>query len=306
MSNDSTTFVGLDVHKDSITVACVGAATADPVIDVGTIGTQQYSIDRLIRKLDRQQSLQFVYEAGPCGFWLQRYLASKHQDCVVAAPSLIPKRPGDRIKTDRRDARNLALALRAATLTPVHIPTPAQEAFRDVVRAWQQAKRDIRVTSWPGSAWCPASTAPAPPVVRDRSPAAATAGRVPCSSRPPGPIATAPKSVPSSSVVPSPSIHRSVTAPGKHSCGSPPAIDASPPAANITMSWLQQSPANSAPSSGPPPESSTTSHHEQNSEVRDQPGPVTGTTRDGVTRPQPMRCAILECGQVPGRNSVMR
>jgi transposase len=143
MSKDSTTFVGLDVHKDSITVACVGAATTDPVIDVGTIGTQQYAIDRLIRKLSRQRPLQFVYEAGPCGFWLQRYLNSKQQACVVVAPSLIPKRPGDRIKTDRRDARNLALALRAGTLTPVHIPTPDQEAFRDVVRAWQQAKRDI-------------------------------------------------------------------------------------------------------------------------------------------------------------------
>lgn len=145
MSKDSTTFVGLDVHKDSITVACLGAATTDPVIDVGTIGTQQYAIDRLIKKLSGQSSLQFVYEAGPCGFWLQRYLAGKRQHCVVAAPSLIPRRPGDRIKTDRRDARNLALALRAGTLTPVHIPTPAQEAFRDVVRAWQQAKRDITV-----------------------------------------------------------------------------------------------------------------------------------------------------------------
>src|SRR5690606_10336780 len=65
------------------------------------------------------------------------------EDCVVAAPSLIPKRPGERIKTDRRDARNLALALRAGTLTAVHIPSPEQEAFRDVVRAWQQSKRDI-------------------------------------------------------------------------------------------------------------------------------------------------------------------
>ncbi|TAK51945.1 MAG: IS110 family transposase [Gammaproteobacteria bacterium] len=143
MSNNSTTFVGLDVHKDSITVACVGAATTDPVIDVGSIGTQQYAIDRLLKRLGGHGRLELVYEAGPCGFWLQRYLASRQQACVVVASSLIPQRPGDRIKTDRRDARNLALALRAGTLTPVHIPTPAQEAFRDVVRAWQQAKRDI-------------------------------------------------------------------------------------------------------------------------------------------------------------------
>lgn len=143
MDNDSTVYVGLDVHKDSIAVARVGSATADPVVDVGTVGTQQYAIDRLIAKLSGHGPLVFVYEAGPCGFWLHRYLTAKGQRCVVAAPSLIPRRPGDRIKTDRRDARNLALGLRAGTLTAVHIPTSDQEAFRDVVRAWQQAKRDI-------------------------------------------------------------------------------------------------------------------------------------------------------------------
>jgi transposase len=143
MTNDSTVFVGLDVHKDSVTVACVGAHPGEPPVDVGTIGAQQYAIDRLIKKLSRRGPLRFVYEAGPCGFWLQRYLRSVGQDCVVAAPSLIPRRPGVRIKTDRLDARNLALALRAGTLTAVHIPTPEEEAFRDVVRAWQQCKRDV-------------------------------------------------------------------------------------------------------------------------------------------------------------------
>jgi transposase len=89
MANDTTVFVGLDVHKDSITVACVGCDPADPAIDVGTIGTQQYAIDRLIKKLAGRGRLEFVYEAGPCGFWLQRYLHGKSQACVVAAPSLI-------------------------------------------------------------------------------------------------------------------------------------------------------------------------------------------------------------------------
>jgi transposase len=126
MTHDTTVFVGLDVHKDSITAACVGTDPADPVVDVGTIGTQQYAIDRLLKKLRGRGRPRFVYEAGPCGFWLQRYLRGKGQDCVVAAPSLIPKKPGDRIKTDRHDA-----------------PTPEQESFRDVVRAWQQSKRDI-------------------------------------------------------------------------------------------------------------------------------------------------------------------
>lgn len=134
MQNDSTLFVGLDVHKDSITVACIGSSASDPVIDVGTIGTQQYAIDRLMAKLSGRGTLQFVYEAGPCGFWLHRYLRSKGQICTVTAPSLIARCPGDRIKTDRRDARNLALGLRAGTLGAVHVPTPAQEAFRDVVR----------------------------------------------------------------------------------------------------------------------------------------------------------------------------
>lgn len=143
MSHDTTIFVGLDVHKDSITVACIGPDPDEPVIDVGTIGTQQYAIDRLLKKLVGRGPLRLVYEAGPCGFWLHRYLTGQGFDCVVVAPSLIPKCPGDRIKTDRRDARNLALALRAGTLTAVHVPTPDQEQFRDVVRAWQQAKRDV-------------------------------------------------------------------------------------------------------------------------------------------------------------------
>lgn len=100
MQGDNTIFVGLDVHKDSIT-------------------------------------------AGRCGFWLHRYLSSKGVGCVVVVPSMIPQRPGDRIKTDRRDARSLALGLRAGTPNTVHVPTPTQEASRDVVRAWQQSKRDI-------------------------------------------------------------------------------------------------------------------------------------------------------------------
>ena len=141
MDNDSTVFIGLDVHKDSIAIARVGSATSDPVIDIATIRTRQYAIDRMLARLSGHGPLQFVYEAGPCSLWLQRYLTAKGQACVVAAPSLIPKRAGDRIKTDRRDARNLTLGLRAGTLTAVHIPSPAREAFRDVVRAWQQSKR---------------------------------------------------------------------------------------------------------------------------------------------------------------------
>jgi len=143
MSKDTIFFVGLDVHKDSITAARVGLNPDEPVVDVGTIGTQQYAIDRLCKKLSGCGRPRFVYEAGPCGFWLQRHLNDKGYECAVAAPSLIPRKPGERIKTDRRDARNLTLALRAGTLSFVHVPTPDQEQFRDVVRAWQQSKRDV-------------------------------------------------------------------------------------------------------------------------------------------------------------------
>lgn len=112
--NDTTVYVGLDVHKDTITAAYVGP-----------------------------ERPKLVYEAGPCGFWLHRYLTAKGLDCRVTAPSLIPKKPGERVKTDRRDARNLALGLKNGGLTFVHVPTADQEQFRDVVRAWQQAKRDV-------------------------------------------------------------------------------------------------------------------------------------------------------------------
>jgi transposase len=141
--NDTTVFVGLDVHKDSITAACVDALHDAPIIDLGTVGAQQYAIDRLLKKLSGRGRLKLVYEAGPCGFWLHRYLTGKRLECVVAAPSLIPRKPGDRIKTDRCAARNLALALRAGTLSTVHVPSVDQEQFRDVVRAWQQTKRDV-------------------------------------------------------------------------------------------------------------------------------------------------------------------
>ena len=144
MSNHSTLFVGLDVHKDSIAVAYVQHGTEAVVVDYGTIGTQQYAIRRLIKKLSaRGADLVLAYEAGPCGFWLHRLLTQWGYRCFVVAPSLVPKRPGERIKTDRRDARKLALNLKAGTLTPVHIPSPTEEAFRDVVRAWHQAKWDV-------------------------------------------------------------------------------------------------------------------------------------------------------------------
>jgi transposase len=102
-------------------------------------------LDRVVRKLGRDGvRLRFCYEAGPCGYGIQRHLAARGHDCVVVAPSLIPKRPGDRVKTDRRDAASLARLHRAGELTPVWVPEPAHEAMRDLVRARLDAVHALR------------------------------------------------------------------------------------------------------------------------------------------------------------------
>ena len=99
----------MDVQKESIAVAYVAKDQGAEVISLGTIGTRQCDIDKLLRKRQSKgKQLVFVYEAGPCGYWLYRSLTKKGYVCWVVAPSLIPKRAGDRVKTDRRDARQLA------------------------------------------------------------------------------------------------------------------------------------------------------------------------------------------------------
>ena len=105
MSQSTPLFVGLDVHKDSIAVAHAQGQSAD----VGAIGTRQADLDKLIRRLQaKTPTLVFAYEAGPCGYGLHRDLTGQGFDCHVVAPSLIPKKPGDKVKTDRRDAVELA------------------------------------------------------------------------------------------------------------------------------------------------------------------------------------------------------
>ena len=120
MSQFRTLYVGLDVHKASIAVAYVAQEHGAEVISLGTIGTRQADIDQLIRKLpSKAKHLVFVYEAGPCGSWRSRDLRKKGYDCWVVAPSLIPKKAGARVTTDRRDARQLARLMRSGDLTPV-------------------------------------------------------------------------------------------------------------------------------------------------------------------------------------------
>jgi transposase len=145
MSHSSTLYVGLDVHKESIAVAYVAKNHDAEVIYLGTIGTRQCDIDHLIRKMQsKAKHLVFVYEAGPCGYWLYRYLTKKGYDCWVVAPSLIPKKPGDRVKTDRRDAVQLARLMRSGDLTRVYVPTVEDEAIRDLTRAREDTLRDLK------------------------------------------------------------------------------------------------------------------------------------------------------------------
>src|SRR5919106_6092535 len=143
MGHTHTIYVGLDVHKESIAVAYVSEERGAEVVFLGTIGTRQCDIDTLVRKLQyKAPHLLFVYEAGPCGYWLYRYLTKKHLVCWVVAPSLIPKKPGDRVKTDRRDAIQLARLMRSGDLTPVYVPEVEDEALRDLARAREEAIRD--------------------------------------------------------------------------------------------------------------------------------------------------------------------
>jgi transposase len=138
-------FVGLDVHKDSIAVAHADGQSADGPVFVGAIGPRQADLDKLVRRLQaKTPALVFAYEAGPCGYGLYRYLTARGFACRVVAPSLMPKRPGDKIKTDRRDAVELARLLRSGDLTPVYVPTVEDEALRDLCRARDAARLTLK------------------------------------------------------------------------------------------------------------------------------------------------------------------
>jgi transposase len=149
MSQSSTLYVGMDVHQESIAVAYVTNEHHAEVVYFGAIGTRQYDLDQVIRKLQsKSKHLVFVYEAGPCGYWLYRYLTKKGYVCWVVAPSLIPKKAGDHVKTDRRDAIQLARLLRSGDLTPVYVPTVEDEAIRDLSRAREDAIRDLKAAKY--------------------------------------------------------------------------------------------------------------------------------------------------------------
>ena len=136
MPEPTTLFVGLDVHKTSIAVAHASPDRASDVVYVGEIVTRAADLDKLLRRLhSRAAKLVVAYEAGPCGYGLYRTFTAKGIACQVVAPSLIPKKPGERVKTDRRDATQLARLLRSGDLTAVYVPTVDDEAVRDLSRA---------------------------------------------------------------------------------------------------------------------------------------------------------------------------
>ena len=137
-------FIGLDVHKDTIAVAVADEGLKGEVRFYGTIPNTPEAIRRLVNRLSGPgTALSFCYEAGPCGYGIYRQLTKLGAECLVIAPSMMPRRPGERIKTDRRDALTLARLLRAGELTAVWVPDEGHEAVRDLVRARRQAKVDL-------------------------------------------------------------------------------------------------------------------------------------------------------------------
>lgn len=160
-----SSFVGLDAHKSTIQV-CLLRGREAPI--EWQVPNEAGAVRRMAKRLLREggATVTCCYEAGPCGYSLQRSLNQAGVSCVVVAPSLIPVKPGDRIKTDRRDARKLAEMLRAGLMTEVHPPTPAEESVRDLCRCREDAKEDLtrarhrlakmvlrRGISWPGKDW---------------------------------------------------------------------------------------------------------------------------------------------------------
>lgn len=138
-----STFVGMDVHKNSIEIAIAEKGRNAEVRSYGKIDGTLQALDKVVRKLvSKGGRLHFVYEAGPCGYGIYRHLTAKGYDCSVVAPSRVPKKTGDRIKNDRRDACLLARLDRAGELTPVYVPCAEDEAIRDLTRAREDAKAD--------------------------------------------------------------------------------------------------------------------------------------------------------------------
>jgi len=145
VGEDRTVCVGLDTHKAKMAVAVAEPGRSGEVRFQGEITNQPDAVRRLIERLGAKHGrLRVCYEAGPCGYGLQRQITALGHDCMVVAPSLVPRKPGDRVKTNRRDAVTLARLHRAGELTAVWVPDPTHEAMRDLVRARTGAMEAVR------------------------------------------------------------------------------------------------------------------------------------------------------------------
>lgn len=140
---DSITHIGLDVHKDTIAVATLRPGSTS--CEERVIANTPEALRGLVSRLGDPACLSFCYEAGPTGYDTHRLLTALGMRCDVIAPALIPRRPGVRQKTDRADARNLAHLHRAGELIPIRIPSPSQEALRELIRAREELKCDRRI-----------------------------------------------------------------------------------------------------------------------------------------------------------------
>ena len=142
--HESITYVGLDAHKKSITVAVI-LPGSERIREQWQVAHEPRALRRLAKRLQElaEGDVLAAYEAGPCGYALKRRLEALGIPCLVVAPSLVPVKPGEHVKTDPRDAGKLAKLLRAGLLTEVHAPTPEDEALRDLCRAREDAKQDL-------------------------------------------------------------------------------------------------------------------------------------------------------------------
>ena len=141
-----TRFIGMDVHKETIVAAITAAGEVGKAMSYGTCPNTPASLEKLVKRLREAGTgpMKFVYEAGPCGYGVHRSLIKLGEDCMVAAPSMIPRKSGDRQKNDKRDAASLATLHRGGLLTAVWVPDPAHEAMRDLIRARLAAVRAVR------------------------------------------------------------------------------------------------------------------------------------------------------------------
>ena len=147
MNKHSILFIGLDTHKEFNEVAYIEDHRGAQPVHFGRTPSSKLAVKKLVRHFESKYpdaTLHFVYEAGPCGYWIYRLITSLGHCCYVVAPSLIPKKPGERVKTDKRDVMKLAKLLKTEDLTPIYVPEPEDEAVRDLSRAREVAMKDLK------------------------------------------------------------------------------------------------------------------------------------------------------------------